>query len=240
MVNQVKMLEEELRGMAMRADVAEAERDAAVARAEKAEKANRVGDDMIRQAQTEMMRALGRADRAEARVRELEADERLARNPHVVDRVRSVIDAGRDADVQVDLDAGDDPVVYAVRESDIEDCQRNEDGDWEFRHSGRVFHDSRDPADRAESLTHHREQIAQRVAIIRAIEAEQATDPVEELAEKIESATRAAIRQVCDDLTAVAPSLDPLTVERAMEVTAASRKVAAHGLGQEARDGVDR
>lgn len=98
-----------------RAERLERERDEAVARAEKAEKANRVGDDMIRQAQTEMMRALGRADRAEARVRELEADERLARNPHVVDRVRSVIDAGRDADVQVDLDAGDDrPAVTYV------------------------------------------------------------------------------------------------------------------------------
>ena len=59
------------------------------------------------------------------------------------------------------------------------------------------------------------------------------TDPVEELAGQIEAATRAAIRQVCDDLAAVAPSLDPLAVERAMEVTAASRKVAAHVLGQE-------
>ena len=78
------------------------------------------------------------------------------------------------------LTSGSDPAVYVVRESDIEDCQRNEHGDWEFRHSGRVFHDSRDPANRAESLAHHREQIAQRVAIVRAIEAEQAKDPVEE------------------------------------------------------------
>ena len=82
------------------------------------------------------------------------------------------------------IDADDDPAVFVVRESDIEDCQRNEDGDWEFRHSGRVFYDSRDPADRAESLTHHREQVAQRVAIIRAIEAEQ-TDPVEERAKEL-------------------------------------------------------
>ena len=66
------------------------------------------------------------------------------------------------------------------------------------------------------------------------IEAEPA-DPVEELAGQIEAATRTAIRQVCDDLAAVAPSLDPLAVERAMEVTAASRKVAAHVLGQEDR-----
>lgn len=67
------------------------------------------------------------------------------------------------------------------------------------------------------------------------IEAEQAEDPVEELAEQIESATRDAIRQVCDDLADVAPSLDPLAVEQAMEITAASRKVAAHVLGQEAK-----
>ena len=66
------------------------------------------------------------------------------------------------------------------------------------------------------------------------IEAEQAVDPVEELAGQIETATREAIRQVCVDLADVAPSLDPLTVERAMEVTAASRKIAAHILGQEA------
>ena len=38
MVNRVKMLEEELRGMAIRADVAEAERDEALARAETAER----------------------------------------------------------------------------------------------------------------------------------------------------------------------------------------------------------
>src|SRR5699024_11103685 len=37
------------------------------------------------------------------------------------------------------IGADDDPAVFVVRESDIEDCQRNEDGDWEFRHSGRVF-----------------------------------------------------------------------------------------------------
>ena len=66
------------------------------------------------------------------------------------------------------------------------------------------------------------------------VEAGQATDPVEELAGQIEAATRTAIRQVCDDLATVAPSLDPLAVERAMEVTAASRKIAAHVLGQEA------
>lgn len=71
------------------------------------------------------------------------------------------------------------------------------------------------------------------------IEAGQATDPVEELAGQIETATRAAIRQVCDDLADVVPSLDPLAVEMAMEVAAASRKVAAHVLGQEDRH-VDR
>lgn len=61
-------------------------------------------------------------------------------------------------------------------------------------------------------------------------------DPVEELAGQIESATREAIRQVCVDLADAVPSLDPLTVEQAMEVAAASRKIAAHVLGQEAGD----
>lgn len=118
------------------------------------------------------------------------------------------------------LVSGDDPAVYVVRESDIEDCQRNKDGDWEFRHSGRVFHDSRDPKDRAESLAHHREQIVQRAAIIRAIESEQAMDPVE-----------AKARELFD----VANANVLIEWERTSEgMRGQYRRLAAHVLGQEA------
>lgn len=91
---------------------AERDRDEWKARAEKAEKANRVGDDMIRQAQTEMMRALGRADRAEARVRELEADDRPAVTPADIEKaIRGEDLFERQIDAVWALLSGDDPVV---------------------------------------------------------------------------------------------------------------------------------
>lgn len=126
-----------------------------------------------------------------------------------------------------------DPVVFVVRESDLPDVERDEDGDWLCEN---LVVNGKDTAEdvRGRALS-QLEHVAMREAVARAIEAGQATDPVEELAGQIETATRAAIRQVCNDLADVVPSLDPLTVERAMEVTAASRKVAAHVLGQEGR-----
>lgn len=67
------------------------------------------------------------------------------------------------------------------------------------------------------------------------IEAEQAVDPVEELAAQIEAASRAAIRQMFDDLTAATvPGLDAGVVEEMMDITSESRRLARHVLGQEA------
>lgn len=132
------------------------------------------------------------------------------------------------------LVSGADPAVHVVRESDVAavEVRRASDG-W--------YADGAWLASADETAEWVRDRAAEMVvcaarneAVARAIEAEQAVDPVEELAGQIESATRTAIRQVCVDLADVAPSLDPLTVERAMEVTAASRKIAAHVLGQEA------
>ena len=139
------------------------------------------------------------------------------------------------ADAVWSLVSGADPAVFVVRESQLPDVERNEDGDWLCEKT--LVVNGKDAAEdlRGRALPQLK-HVAMREAVARAIEAEQAADPVEELAGQIESATRTAIRQVCDDLAAVAPSLDPLTVERAMEVTAASRKVAAHVLGQEAGD----
>ena len=131
------------------------------------------------------------------------------------------------------LVSGADPVVYVVRESDLPEVERDEDGDWLCENLAVNRRDTaEDLRGRALAQLKH---VAMREAVARAIEAGQAADPVEELAGQIESATREAIRQVCVDLADVAPSLDSLAVERAMEVTAASRKVAAHVLGQEVK-----
>lgn len=143
------------------------------------------------------------------------------------------------------LVSGADPAVFVVRESDLPEVWRDNkhnlmgefcrhwwtgDGDW-------AAHQDSDAREARALIPNYLRKIAGWEATARAIEAEagRAADPVEELAGQIESAARAAIRQVCVDLADVAPSLDPLTVERAMEVTAASRKVAAHILGQEAK-----
>lgn len=150
------------------------------------------------------------------------------------------------ADAVWSLVSGDDPAVFVVRESDLPEVWRDNkhnlmgefcrhwwtgDGDW-------AAHQDSDAREARALIPNYLRKIAGWEATARAIEAEagRATDPVEELAGQIESATRAAIRQVCVDLADVVPSLDPLAVERAMEVAAASRKVAAHVLGREAGD----
>ena len=149
-----------------------------------------------------------------------------------VSRVKSATDAF------MALLSGDDPAVFVVRESHV----RAEDGSFEVTDRGtridltihgRAMHPVSSAREVRDKAQRHVEAAARCEAIARAIEAEQAVDPVEELAEQIETATRAAIRQACDDLAGVVPALDPLAVEQAMEVRAASRKVAAHVLGQE-------
>ena len=135
------------------------------------------------------------------------------------------------------LVSGADPAVFVVRESGLphmeDDYIRNFDlSDGRGKYRNATDEEIQEAREMAES------DLRWLIAVQRHIEAEQsAPDPVEELAEQIESAARTAIRQVCDDLATVAPSLDPLAVERAMELTAASRKVAAHFLEQEAGDG---
>ena len=132
------------------------------------------------------------------------------------------------------LVSGADPAVHVVRESDLPEAWRDRDGLWR---AGQSSYCRVTPEDMRSVIPATLGMVAARESVARAIEAEEAeaVDPVEELAGQIESATREAIRQVCDDLADVVPSLDPLAVERAMEVTAASRKVAAHVLGQEGR-----
>ena len=168
--------------------------------------------------------AVSRADVAEALSRCINPEMWNVTFPSVVDEVWSLV-------------SGDDPAVFVVRESDVSAVQvrRNAEGDWWTKDRGCGRGATADGM-RQMAGVFIRDAIEYE-AFARAIEAGQATDPVEELAWQIESATREAIRQVCDELADVAPSLDPLTVERAMEVTAASRKVAAHVLGQEANDG---
>lgn len=133
------------------------------------------------------------------------------------------------------LVSGADPAVHVVRESEVAavEVRRASDG-W--------YADGAWLASADETAEWVRDRAAEMVvcaarneAVARAIKAEPA-DPVEELAGQIEAATRDAIRQVCDTFATVAPTLDPLAVEQAMEVTSASRKIAAHVLGQEEGD----
>ena len=133
------------------------------------------------------------------------------------------------------LVSGDDPAVHVVRESDLPAARVDGDyyvvasakGDYKWPQHGPSWWAGRAQDALAEA--------ARYTSLARlAADREATVDPVEELAEQIETATRAAIRQACDDLAGVVPALDPLAVEQAMEVRAASRKVAAHVLGQEA------
>ncbi|MCT2121563.1 hypothetical protein [Dietzia cinnamea] len=138
-------------------------------------------------------------------------------------------------EVAVEAEAAADPVVIFVRESDLPAARVDGDyyvvasakGDYRWPQHGPSWWAGRaqDALAEAARYTSLARLAAAREAVV---------DPVEELAEQIETATRAAIRQACDDLAGVVPALDPLAVEQAMEVRAASRKVAAHVLGQEA------
>ena len=132
------------------------------------------------------------------------------------------------------LVSGADPAVFVVRESDLPEAWRDRDGLWR---AGQSSYCRVTPEDMRSVIPATLGMVSARESVARAIEAEEAeaVDPVEELAGQIESATRDAIRQVCDTFATVAPPLDPLAVEQAMEVTAASRKIAAHVLGQEVK-----
>ena len=139
------------------------------------------------------------------------------------------------------LVSGADPAVHVVRESEVAavEVRRASDG-WYADGAWIASADGAWLSSEDETAEWVRDRAAEMVvcaarneAVARAIKAGQAVDPVEELAGQIESATRDAIRQVCDTFATVAPTLDPLAVEQAMEVTAASRKIAAHVLGQE-------
>ena len=190
---------------------ARAERDEAVARAEAAE--------------ARTAPAVSRADVAEALSRCLNPEMWNVTFPSVVNEICDLFG----------IEVAADPIVYAIRESDLPEAWRDRDGAWR---AGQSSYCRVTPEDMRSVIPATLGMVAARESVARAIEAEEAeaVDPVEELAGQIESATREAIRQVCDDLADVVPSLDPLAVERAMEVTSASRKVAAHVLGQEASD----
>ena len=222
-------------------DEARAERDAAVDRADALVHdlewhKRRLGESWEDAARAERERdeAVARAEAAEARTA-----------PAVTKReLRSVVGAHDPGDDELavsrvnaltyrlwSLVSGADPAVFVVRESDLPVAWR----DRQVWRAGQSSYFRVTPEDMRSVIPATLGMVAARESVARAIEAEEAeaVDPVEELAGQIESATRDAIRQVCDTFATVAPTLDPLAVEQAMEVTAASRKIAAHVLGQE-------
>lgn len=225
---------DDLRRLRRAHSIVEGERDQARRERDGAVQARNTALVLVSQAQDERDEAVARAEAAEARtapaVTKAEVG-KVVREALVLHGVAPE----RVTDAVWSLVSGADPAVFVVRESDVAavEVKRHDDGFMETPLlRGHLDEDQsmlRHPA------TGYLQGLVETEALARAIEDGQATDPVEELAGQIESATREAIRQVCVDLADVAPSLDPLTVERAMEVTAASRKVAAHILGQEAK-----
>ena len=131
---------------------------------------------------------------------------------------------------------GDDPAVFVVRESDLPEVQRREDGFWATSTDDDYYRPT--PESLRRDIASYLRFVASREAVARAIEAEQDMDPVEELAEQIETATRDALRTVVDSLTTVAPGLTPPDVEGLLDQTIRdqSHTLAARVLGQEASD----
>ena len=181
------------------------------------------------QARDERDEAVARAEAAEARTAPAVTREDVE---GVIDRW---VEQGGNHEALLDdlwrWASGSDPILYAIRESDLPEAWR----DRQVWRAGQSSYFRVTPEDMRSVIPATLGMVAARESVARAIEAEEAeaVDPVEELAGQIESATRDAIRQVCDTFATVAPTLDPLAVEQAMEVTAASRKIAAHVLGQE-------
>ena len=235
-----------------RAERAERERDDAVARAAQLEKEVGKWRTATESAHSDFLQAAHERDEWKARAEAAEArtapavtcEHRDAVADHLwnamVGSAKSVVrDVVAQAfvaagiEVAVEAEAAADPVVIFMRESDLPAARVDGDyyvvasakGDYKWPQHGPSWWAGRAQDALAEA--------ARYTSLARLAAREATVDPVEELAEQIETATRAAIRQACDDLAGVVPTLDPLAVEQAMEVTAASRKVAAHVLGQE-------
>jgi len=231
---------------------AERERDAAAARAAQLEKEVGKWRTATESAHSDFLQAAHERDEWKARAEAAEArtapavtcEHRDAVADHLwnamVGSAKSVVrDVVAQAfvaagiEVAVEAEAAADPVVIFMRESDLPAARVDGDyyvvasakGDYKWPQHGPSWWAGRAQDALAEA--------ARYTSLARLAAREATVDPVEELAEQIETATRAAIRQACDDLAGVVPTLDPLAVEQAMEVTAASRKVAAHVLGQE-------
>jgi len=146
-------------------------------------------------------------------------------------RGRNLTTPRKVADAVMELLSGSDPAVFVVRESDIAavKVERDSHGEW-FADGEHVYangaEDARNLADG------HMQKAVRRFAVARAIEAEAGqADPIEELAERIESATREAVRQVCDELAPIV-SLDPHVVEKMLPIGEQSRRLARHVLAE--------
>ena len=123
--------------------------------------------------------------------------------PEIVDEVWSLV-------------SGDDPAVYVVRESDIAavKVEQDEDGDWEANGDLVAMRKNTAEALRGWSLG-ELQMLARYEAVARAIEAEQAENPVEDKARELYRAATPDARweTVADEY----------------------RRIAAHVLGQEAQ-----
>lgn len=228
------------------------ERDAAVARAEKAERVLRERDEQEDDATRAACERAEQAERdrdewkARATLAEQEcenwrvtainraapavsrADIEKAILPHILYPANGTQDLIDDVHALV---SGDDPAVYVVRESDLPEVSWTSDG-W----TDGTRHGWEGTSETAmECVETHLEWVRFYLAASRAIEAEQAVDPVELLAGQIEDATRQAVREVID---ALGKSVDTQAVEDSILATVGddAQWLARHVLGQEAGD----
>ncbi|WP_010540395.1 hypothetical protein [Dietzia alimentaria] len=240
-----------------RAEHAERERDEAVARAEKARD---TAATRAEQLDKRASQANGRADRAEAKVRELEkakvdltARARVAemRQPgsapsrdEIWDVIRDCLNVwgitdrsvGQMADSVLALVSGADPAVYVVRESHIHALTDPEDArDFALADGQWEF---RDPTD--SDLDHAWDEIESDLRYLiavrraRAIEAEATVDPVEELAAELDAAVHGALDSIADMIKKITGgAVDLNLVDELMPgVADESRRVARQVLAQ--------
>lgn len=145
--------------------------------------------------------ANARADAAEAKVRELEREREnwritainraapAATRADIEKAVRVVLCGNPDAlsvralavtDAVLALVSGTDPAVYVVRESDLPEVQQDEDGFWRDKDGVYLVGRAHTAESARANVLIQLRRAAEFEAVARAIEAEQAVDPIEE------------------------------------------------------------
>lgn len=202
------------------------ERDAAIARAERAEQgAWRI---KFQQAVASLLDAERARDEWKARAEKAEADRENIAEEFADFRAEVVAEAVKHRESHPH-ESNADPVVYAVRESDIAAVEvAHDERGWHAR--GATW--SREPTAEGvrDGAKRYLRDVAQYEALARAIEAEQAVDPVEEKARELYGVANAGVTWE----SVVKSANEGNRVDR--QVVREYRAIARHLLGQESSD----